>query len=161
MPLLVARLQQQCEQAQTQFSDNEKVTVSIPDENGDLSGDPRKISVTRDNFAKVSRPLMDRLKKPIARVLRDGESEPADIESVILVGGATRMPLLQDFVADYLQSKPLFEFNPDEVVALGAAVQAALIHDDAAVDDMVMIDVCPFTLGVETAKEFSNRIMDG
>ena len=160
-PLLVARLQQQCEKAKCTFITEESASVSIPGDDGDLSGDSRKITVTRKNFASVSRSLMDRLKQPVARVLRDAECSPADIEDVILVGGATRMPLIKDFVRDFLKAEPLCEFNPDEVVALGAAVQAALIKDDAAVDDMVMTDVCPFTLGVETAREYGSRVMEG
>ena len=160
-PLLVSRLRQQCEEAKRAFIDQESSVVSIPDEQGDLSGDRRKVTVTRDNFASISRNLMDRLKKPVARVLRDAECAPDDIEDVILVGGATRMTLVTDFVRDFLKTEPLCEFNPDEVVGLGAAVQAALIKDDAAVDDMVMTDVCPFTLGVETSREYGSRIMDG
>src|SRR5207245_2031336 len=93
--------------------------------------------------------------------LRDGECDLADIEEVILVGGATRMPVLVDFVRDYFQREPLCRFNPDEVVALGAAVQSALITDDSAVDDMVMTDVCPFTLGVEISKEFGRQRLGG
>lgn len=160
-PLLVARLRQQCEKAKCTFMTEDSATVSVPGEDGDLSGDRRKVTVTRKNFAAVSRSLMDRLKQPVARVLRDAACSPADIEDVILVGGATRMPLVRDFVRDFLKTEPLCEFNPDEVVALGAAVQAALIKDDAAVDDMVMTDVCPFTLGVETAREYGSRVMEG
>lgn len=75
---------------------------------------------------------------------------------MILVGGATRMPVVRETIRELFGRDPLCKFNPDEVVGLGAAVQAALIGDDAAVDDMVMTDVCPFTLGVETAKQFAS-----
>lgn len=71
------------------------------------------------------------------------------------------MPVVRDTVRELFAREPLCTFNPDEVVGLGAAVQAALIADDAAVDDMVMTDVCPFTLGVETAKQFAHQVMDG
>lgn len=71
------------------------------------------------------------------------------------------MTVLRDFVKEYFEKDPQFEFNPDEVVALGASVQAALINDDKAVDDMVMTDVCPFTLGVEVVKEFGGQIVPG
>ena len=160
-PHMTARLREQCEQAKTAFVDNESATVRIPDEDGNLPDDAKKLRVTRENFAKISARLLDRLKRPISRVLRDGECEPSDVEDVILVGGATRMPVLKDFVQEFLQSTPHARFNPDEVVGLGAAVQAALIKDDAAVDDMVMTDVCPYTLGVSTARMFGTRVMDG
>lgn len=160
-PKLVSRLRQQCDIAKTKFTTEEVTHVRIPDDNGEISETAKKVKVTRSNFAKVSQRLMDRLKGPIARVLRDSECEPGDIEDVILVGGATRMPVLQEFVKDFLQSEPQCQFNPDEVVGLGAAIQAALITDDAAVDDMVMTDVCPYTLGVETARMYGSRVMDG
>ena len=160
-PKMVARLRQQCETAKTSFLTEAETHVRIPDDNGDLPDKAKRVKVTRANFAKVSSRLLDRLKRPIARVLRDGETEPQQIKDVILVGGATRMPVLRDFIADYLQTTPDAQFNPDEVVGLGAAVQAALIQDDAAVDDMVMTDVCPYTLGVSTARMFGSRVIDG
>ena len=104
---------------------------------------------------------MARLKGPIDRALRDGDRAPADVDEVILVGGATRTAAVRDFVRDYFGKEPRITFNPDEVVALGAAVQAALIADDHAVDDMVMTDVCPFTLGVEVSKKFAQHHQGG
>ncbi len=160
-PLLVARLRQECDVAKCRFQTDAEATVRIPADNGEIGDQSRKVKVSRDAFAKVSAGLLDRIKGPIGKALRDGECDPGDIDDVILVGGATRMPILVDFVKQYFQREPLCTFNPDEVVALGAAVQAALIQDDAAVNDMVMTDVCPFTLGVETAKRFGHQVQDG
>jgi molecular chaperone HscC len=160
-PLLVARLRQECDVAKCRFQADAEATVRIPADNGEIDDQSRKVKVSRDAFAKVSAGLLDRIKGPIGKALRDGECDPGDIDDVILVGGATRMPILVDFVKQYFQREPLCTFNPDEVVALGAAVQAALIQDDAAVNDMVMTDVCPFTLGVETAKRFGHQVQDG
>ena len=160
-PLMVSRLRQQCEIAKRAFTDQEKATVRIPSDSGDLFEDGRKVAVSKENFAKVSQRLMDRLKAPVARVLRDGEITPEEIDDVIFVGGATRMSLMRDFVREFLKAEPLCTVNPDEVVALGASIQAALIDDDEAVEDMVMTDVCPFTLGVETVRDFGGRVMDG
>lgn len=160
-PLKVSRLREQCETAKREFMHSQKTHVRIPSDDGELTEDSQKIAVTRENFSKICQQLMTRLKNPIARALRDASSSPEEIESVILVGGATRMALIHQFVFEFMQTKPLCKINPDEVVALGAAVQSALIEDDAAVDDMVMTDVCPFTLGVETAREYGNRVMDG
>ncbi len=160
-PLLVSRLRQECDVAKCQFKDQPEASVRIPDDNGEIHDQSRKVKVTREAFAKVSSNLLDRIKGPIGKALRDGECGPEDIEDVILVGGATRMPILVEFAKEYFQREPLCTFNPDEVVALGATVQAALIQDDAAVEDLVMTDVCPFTLGVETAKRFGHQIQDG
>jgi molecular chaperone HscC len=97
----------------------------------------------------------------MARALRDARAAADDISEVILVGGATRLEVVRRFVEDFFGVPAQSRYNPDEVVALGAAVQAALLADDAAVDDMVMTDVCPFTLGVEIVKDFGRREMAG
>lgn len=160
-PLLVARLRQQCEDAKRAFVSEEKTYVRMPENDGSLNEQNKRITVTRENFVKISQPLMERLQRPVGRVLRDAELEPDQVGDVILVGGATRMPIVRDFVREFFHKEPLCTHNPDEVVALGAAVQAALMENDVAVDDMVMTDVCPFTLGVETAREVGTRVMDG
>lgn len=160
-PLLVSRLRQECELAKRRLLDAEEAVIRIPDGRGLIDDGAKTFRVTRNEFASVVQPLLDRVKGPIGKALRDGRCGPADLGDVILVGGATRMPVMREFVADYFQREPLCRFNPDEVVALGAAVQAALLADDAAVEDMVMTDVCPFTLGVEVGKELAMRHMDG
>lgn len=159
-PLRTARLRQECESAKRKLVDQEKASIRIPNTNG-MFDDQKSLSITREVFAKICKPLMDRIRKPIDKAIRDGKVNTQDIKEVILVGGATRMPLLQRFVTEYLDCEPLTRFNPDEVVALGASVQAALIQDNAAVEDIVMTDVCPFTLGVEVTKDFHGRMMDG
>lgn len=161
MPRFVARLRQECDVAKCRFVDHPEAIVRVPNETGDLGEQSRNVKVTREAFAKVSQGLLDRIKGPIGKALRDASCEPGEVDDIILVGGATRMPLLKEFIHSYFQREPLCTFNPDEVVALGAAVQAALIQDDAAVQDMVMTDVCPFTLGVETAKRFGHQVQDG
>lgn len=160
-PLKVSRLRQECETAKRALLKEAETSIRVPNDNGEYPESPTTHTLTRPMFAKLSERLMERLRKPIDKALRDGECDPDDIEDVILVGGATRMPVLVDFVRDYFQREPLCRFNPDEVVALGAAVQSALITDDSSVDDMVMTDVCPFTLGIAVSKEFGNQILDG
>ncbi|MFM9963128.1 MAG: Hsp70 family protein [Planctomycetaceae bacterium] len=160
-PLKVSRLRQECEVAKRALLKEPEAIIRVPGDNGEYSANPTKLTMTRPMFAKLAERLMDRLRKPIDKALRDGECDPDGIEEVILVGGATRMPVLVDFVRNYFQREPLCRFNPDEVVALGAAVQSALMTDNSAVDDMVMTDVCPFTLGVAISKEFGNQILDG
>lgn len=160
-PRLVSRLREECERAKRAFLTEEQAVVRVPDENGELHENATRITISRDEFAQVSMELIERLRKPIGKALRDADTSPDEVDDVILVGGATRMPIVRDTIRELFGRDPLCTFNPDEVVGLGAAVQAALMTSDAAVDDMVMTDVCPFTLGVETAKQFAHQTMDG
>jgi molecular chaperone HscC len=160
-PHRVSRLRGECEKAKRLLSDEEVCRVRLPGADGTFSEDPKPFKITRDDFAKLCDPLIQRIAGPITQALRDAELLPTDIDDVILVGGSTRMGVLQDFVSDFFNRQPISDHNPDEVVALGASVQAALIEQDAAVDDMVMTDVCPFTLGVEVVKEFGGHFQDG
>lgn len=160
-PLLVSRLRQECENVKRKLTDSDESKVRIPENDGSIRDDAETVSMSRESFATICTPLIERLKKPVFKAIRDADLAPKEIEDVILVGGATRMPIVQNFVRELFNCEPLCTINPDEVVALGSAVQAALIQDNAAVDDMVMTDVCPYTLGVETCKEFGGRIQEG
>ncbi len=160
-PLRVARLRRLCEEAKRKLTDCQSVSIKLPEKDGHLAEDGPQIEISRRQFAKISKSLGERLKGPISKALRDADCKPEDVEDVIFVGGATRMPLVHELVHKYFHKEPRITFDPDEVVALGAAVQAALISDDRAVDDMVMTDVCPFTLGIDTAKEFGSQIKSG
>jgi len=160
-PLLVARLRQECERVKVAFAQEEQAQIRIPDASGSFPDNAPTVKVTRSSFAALVDPLLDRLADPIHRALRDGDCEPSKIDEVILVGGATRMQCMHEFIVNRFKLEPAMKFNPDEVVALGAAVQAALIENDQAVDDMVMTDVCPHTLGVEIAKSLGNQIRGG
>ena len=160
-PLRVARLREECERSKRALATEAQSHVRLPLVDGVLPDKPKRFRMTREMFAKLCKPLMQRVARPIAKALRDGECQPGEVDDVILVGGATRMPVLREFVGEFFEQPPIMELNPDEVVALGAAVQAALIDQDAAVDDMVMTDVCPYTLGVEVVKSFGGQISDG
>lgn len=159
-PLRTARLRQQCESAKRQLANQDKTQIRVPNDSGNFD-DGKTVSLTSETFAKIAEPLMKRIEAPIGRVLRDASCSPDAIHDIIMVGGATRMQPLHHHIAALFDRPPLSKFNPDEVVALGAAVQAALIDDDAAVDEMILTDVCPFTLGVEVVKEFGGRVIDG
>ncbi|SMP65547.1 molecular chaperone HscC [Neorhodopirellula lusitana] len=160
-PLRVARMRSECETAKRTLASEESASIRVPDVDGRFAAKPKKFRMDRKTFARLCDPLMQRIAGPIARALRDAEMQPTEIDEVILVGGATRMDVLKNFVEDYFGKPAVMRHNPDEVVALGAAIQAALIDDDAAVDDMVMTDVCPFTMGVEVAKDLGGQIQDG
>lgn len=158
-PELMARLLKNCEKAKRDFASEQKVSIRLPDDKGELTD--QSVTMTKDQFNEITSELMKRLEKPVIRALRDADTLPDEIDEVILVGGATRMSLVTEFVKNLFKKDPCCEFNPDQVVALGAAVQAALIKDDQAVDDMVMTDVCPFTLGTEVTKVFGHQNQNG
>ncbi len=160
-PLRVARLRSQAEAAKRALGEQDRSTLKLPDLEGRADETAQEIELTRELLAEVSAPLLQRLDGPVGRVLRDARCELDELDEVILVGGATRMPLIREFVERRLRREPSCSLDPDEVVARGAAIQAALIEDDRSVEDLVMTDVCPYTLGVEITKEFGSRQKDG
>lgn len=108
-------------------------------------------------FEKLSNPLMLRLRKPIERALRDADLLPKDIDSVILIGGATKMPIIRTSVSRMFGKLPYTNINPDEAVALGTAIQVALKERNTALEEVILTDVCPYSLGVNVAE----RMHDG
>ena len=118
--------------------------------------------VTREGFEARAQPLLARLRAPIERAIRDARLSPDRIEHLVLAGGATRMPMIRRMAAQLFDRLPVATVDPDEVVARGAAVQAGLAANDAALADRVMTDVAPFTLGVETSKGRGGKmLLDG
>ncbi|MGL6076667.1 MAG: Hsp70 family protein [Fimbriiglobus sp.] len=160
MPLVVSRMIQQCEKAKCQLSKETSVMVRIPDQSGKLDGG-KEVTVTREQFQEWVQRTLSRVEIPIRRALGDAKLSRDKIDEVILVGGATRMPIVVERVTELFGKAPHCRLNPDEVVALGAAVQAGLVEQNAAVNDMVVTDVSPFTLGLEVAKEFGSEIRSG
>ncbi|MGB7323666.1 MAG: molecular chaperone HscC [Rubripirellula sp.] len=160
-PLRVARLRSECETAKRALATEESASIRVPESDGRFGDSPKKFRIDRKVFARLCNPLMQRIAAPIARALRDAEIQPREIDEIILVGGATRMDVLRRFVEDYFGKPAVMRHSPDEVVALGASIQAALIDQDAAVDDMIMTDVCPFTMGVEVVRELGGQMREG
>lgn len=117
--------------------------------------------ITRDEFEALSAPLLKRLRRPMERVLHDARLTPADLEKVVLVGGATRMPVIRSMLARTLRHFPDAHIDPDHAVGLGAAVQAGLVGKNQALDDVVMTDVTAHSLGIETARQIGGRNFDG
>jgi molecular chaperone HscC len=140
-------LRRQAEIAKRALSDSHEHQLVIIHEGREL-----RWTITRDRFEAMSEPLLRRLRVPIERALRDSELQPGQITHLVMAGGATRMPLFRRLVARLFQRLPIVQVNPDEVVAQGAAVQAGLKMRDAALDDVVMTDVAPFTMGVEVCE---------
>ena len=117
--------------------------------------------IDQSDFQRIVEPLVKRLRAPLDRALHDARLKVSDLEEIVLVGGATRMPLVRKLVASLFGRIPLMHINPDEVVAKGAAVQVALKQRDAALEEVVLTDVCPYTLGIETSLQYGRQIESG
>ena len=157
----LSRLIEQCEKAKKLLFKEDLAYVTIPDENSELNESCIKVPVTDEIFSECTAHILKRVENPLRRCLGDCGISPIDIDEVILVGGATRMASVVDKVEKLLHQKPLMKINPDLVVALGAAVQGGLISKNAALDDLVVTDVAPFTLGIETAKSLGEDFRSG
>lgn len=160
-PALVARLIQHCERAKCLLSKAEQATVRLPEKDGEIKEGAAEVVVTRAQFQKWTEHILNRIELPIRRGLGDAGVNRHQVNEVILVGGATRMPAVRQRVEELFQRPPQCRLNPDEVVAYGAAVQAGLIGKNKGLDDFVVTDVAPFTLGIETTKRIGLEFRGG
>jgi molecular chaperone DnaK len=147
--MVIQRLKDAAEQAKKELSSAQDTTINLPFLTADASG-PKHLqkSLSRSKFEQMVRPLIDRTMEPVKKALDDAKKKPGEIDEVILVGGSTRIPMVQETVIKFFGKEPHRGVNPDEVVAIGAAVQAGVLSGD--VQDMVLLDVTPLSLGVET-----------
>lgn len=156
-----ARLWEACESAKCRLSKDDRVEIPIP-RPGPHRPDapPLSLLVGREQAKELWQPLLSRLHPPIRRALRDAGLPPGAIDEVVLVGGATRMPVVAELAHTLFGRPPLRTISPDEAVAQGAAVQVALKAGDEQLDDMVATDVAPFSLGVSTIESHGRRRLD-
>ena len=144
---LYQRLRESAERARRAMSGAPSAELSVT-----WQGEAFRTEVSTADFEARVAPLLDRLRDPVLRSLRDSNIHPSSLSDVILIGGATRMPVVRRAVAKMFGRFPNASVNPDEAVALGAAVQAALKQRDEALKEVVVTDVCPYSLGVNTSR---------
>jgi molecular chaperone DnaK len=143
------RLQEACEKAKKELSSLPQTDINLPFITADASGPKHlQMSITRSTFEGLVDELIERCRKPVLQALADAKMKPSDIDEVVLVGGSTRVPKVRQIVKDIFGKEPHQGVNPDEVVAVGAAIQGAVLSGDRR--DVLLLDVTPLTLGIET-----------
>ncbi len=148
-PMALQRLKEACEKAKCELSSTMQTEINLPFITADASG-PKHLqkSLTRSKFEQLVEHLIERTKEPCNRALSDAKLKPAQIDEVLLVGGSTRVPAVQTMVKKIYGKEPNKTVNPDEVVSIGAAIQGAILGGE--VSDVVLLDVTPLSLGIET-----------
>ncbi|MFY9332036.1 MAG: molecular chaperone DnaK [Candidatus Nanopelagicales bacterium] len=157
--MAMQRLREAAEKAKIELSSSMQTSINLPYITAGADG-PLHLdeSLSRAQFEQMTRDLLDRAKKPFEAVVRDGGIKVADIDQVVLVGGSTRMPAVADLVKDITGKDPNKGVNPDEVVAIGAALQAGVLKGE--VKDVLLLDVTPLSLGIETKGGVMTKLIE-
>ncbi len=147
--MALQRLQEACEKAKKELSQVPQTEINLPFITADAAGPKHlQVTITRSQFEKLVDHLIERCRKPVTQAMQDAKLSPRDIDEVVLVGGSTRVPKVQALVREMFGKEPHKGVNPDEVVAVGAAIQAAVLSGERR--DVLLLDVTPLTLGIET-----------
>ena len=160
-PLACQRLKETAEKTKIELSSRTEVEVNLPYITADATG-PKHLNVklTRAKFEALTEDLIKRTIEPCKKALADAKLSAKDIDEVLLVGGMTRMPAVQKAVQDFFGKEPSKGVNPDEAVAMGAAIQAAVLQGDSSVKDIVLLDVTPLSLGIETMGGVMTKLIE-